>query len=40
MNDGTRIIPPGPLTQAKIGEALKRLRHMIPAGPKGSDQCG
>ena len=24
----------GPLTQAKIGEALKRLRHMIPAGPK------
>ncbi len=24
----------GPLTQAKIGEALKRLRYMIPAGPK------
>ena len=24
----------GPLTQAKIGEALKRLRNMIPAGPK------
>jgi uncharacterized protein with von Willebrand factor type A (vWA) domain len=24
----------GPLTQAKIGEALKRLRHMIPDGPK------
>ncbi len=24
----------GPLTQAKIGEALKRLRHMRPAGPK------
>ncbi len=23
----------GPLTQAKIGEALKRLRNMIPAGP-------
>jgi len=23
----------GPLTQAKIGEALKRLRHMIPTGP-------
>ena len=23
----------GPLTQAKIGEALKRLRHMIPSGP-------
>jgi uncharacterized protein with von Willebrand factor type A (vWA) domain len=24
----------GPLTQAQIGEALKRLRHMVPAGPK------
>ena len=24
----------GPLTQAKIGEALKRLRNMIPAGAK------
>ncbi len=24
----------GPLTQARIGEALKRLRNMIPAGPK------
>jgi uncharacterized protein len=24
----------GPLTQSQIGEALKRLRHMIPAGPK------
>jgi len=24
----------GPLTQSMIGEALKRLRHMIPAGPK------
>lgn len=24
----------GPLTQALIGEALKRLRHMLPAGPK------
>ncbi|MDD9301921.1 MAG: hypothetical protein HUK40_06045 [Desulfobacter sp.] len=24
----------GPLTQAKIGEALKTLRHMIPSGPK------
>jgi len=24
----------GPLTQAKVGEALKRLRNMIPAGPK------
>ena len=24
----------GPLTQAQIGEALKRLRHMIPVGPK------
>ncbi len=24
----------GPLTQAKMGEALKRLRNMIPAGPK------
>jgi len=26
--------PQGPLTQSQIGEALKRLRHMIPAGPK------
>jgi len=24
----------GPLTQARISEALKRLRNMIPAGPK------
>ncbi|WDP91302.1 MAG: hypothetical protein HUN04_17005 [Desulfobacter sp.] len=24
----------GPLTQANIGEALKRLRNMIPAGPR------
>jgi uncharacterized protein with von Willebrand factor type A (vWA) domain len=24
----------GPLTQAQIGEALKRLRNMIPVGPK------
>jgi len=24
----------GPLTQPMIGEALKRLRHLIPAGPK------
>ena len=24
----------GPLTQAKMGEALKRLRHMIPSGPR------
>ena len=24
----------GPLTEALIGEALKRLRHMLPAGPK------
>ncbi len=24
----------GPLTQAMVGEALKRLRHMIPTGPK------
>ncbi len=24
----------GPLSQAMIGEALKRLRHMIPSGPK------
>ena len=24
----------GPLTQANIGEALKRLRNMIPSGPK------
>jgi len=24
----------GPLTRPMIGEALKRLRHMIPAGPK------
>ena len=24
----------GPLTQALMGEALKRLRHMVPAGPK------
>jgi uncharacterized protein with von Willebrand factor type A (vWA) domain len=24
----------GPLTQAMMGEALKRLRNMVPAGPK------
>ena len=24
----------GPLTQALVGEALKRLRHMAPSGPK------
>jgi hypothetical protein len=24
----------GPLTAAQVGEALKRLRHMIPTGPK------
>lgn len=24
----------GPLTQSKIGEALKRLRNMVPHGPK------
>ena len=24
----------GPLTQALMGEALKRLRHMLPSGPK------
>jgi len=24
----------GPLTQAQIGEALKRLRNMVPVGPK------
>jgi hypothetical protein len=24
----------GPLTEALIGEALKRLRHLVPAGPK------
>ncbi len=24
----------GPLTQAMVGEALKRLRHMTPTGPK------
>lgn len=24
----------GPLTQAQMGEALKRLRHMVPSGPK------
>ena len=24
----------GPLTQAQMGEALKRLRHMVPFGPK------
>ena len=24
----------GPLTMGQIGEALKRLRHMVPAGPK------
>ena len=24
----------GPLTQSQIGEALKRLRHLIPEGPK------
>jgi uncharacterized protein with von Willebrand factor type A (vWA) domain len=24
----------GPLTQSQIGEALKRLRHLVPVGPK------
>ena len=24
----------GPLTQAMVGEALKRLRNMVPAGPR------
>lgn len=24
----------GPLTQSMVGEALKRLRHMVPTGPK------
>jgi uncharacterized protein with von Willebrand factor type A (vWA) domain len=24
----------GPLTQAQVGEALKRLRNLVPAGPK------
>jgi uncharacterized protein len=24
----------GPLTQSQIGEALKRLRHMVPVGPR------
>ena len=24
----------GPLTQSQIGEALKRLRHLVPIGPK------
>ncbi|HAO23129.1 MAG TPA: hypothetical protein DCQ37_23355, partial [Desulfobacteraceae bacterium] len=24
----------GPLTQAMVGEALKRLRNMVPSGPK------
>jgi len=24
----------GPLTQAQLGEALKRLRHLVPAGPR------
>ena len=24
----------GPLTESQIGEALKRLRHMVPVGPK------
>ncbi len=24
----------GPLTQSQVGEALKRLRHMIPVGPR------
>ncbi|MBI3272027.1 MAG: hypothetical protein HYZ53_23740 [Planctomycetes bacterium] len=24
----------GPLTQAQVGEALKRLRHLVPAGPR------
>ncbi|MCW7754751.1 hypothetical protein OOT00_12240 [Desulfobotulus sp. H1] len=24
----------GPLTQSQVGEALKRLRNMVPAGPK------
>jgi hypothetical protein len=24
----------GPLTQAMVGEAIKRLRHLVPSGPK------
>ena len=24
----------GPLTQAMVGEAIKRLRHLVPLGPK------
>ncbi len=24
----------GPLTRSQVGEALKRLRHMVPSGPK------
>lgn len=24
----------GPLTQSQVGEALKRLRHLVPVGPK------
>ncbi|MBI9083697.1 MAG: hypothetical protein JEZ11_08865 [Desulfobacterales bacterium] len=30
----------GPLTQAQIGEALKRLRHLIPVGPKDQVDIG
>ena len=30
----------GPLTQAQIGEALKRLRNMIPVGPKDQVDIG
>ncbi|MCF8036199.1 MAG: hypothetical protein K9K62_04950 [Desulfobacteraceae bacterium] len=30
----------GPLTQASIGEALKRLRNMVPSGPKDQVNVG
>ena len=30
----------GPLTQAQIGEALKRLRNLIPVGPKDQVDVG
>ncbi|NIS71946.1 MAG: hypothetical protein GTO12_24370 [Proteobacteria bacterium] len=30
----------GPLTQSQIGEALKRLRNMIPVGPKDQVNIG
>ena len=28
----------GPLTQSMVGEALKRLRNMVPSGPKDLNQ--